>query len=175
MKRNLLLILSTIAFSFTILVIKTWKIADGYIIRFDGKYAHGTFEKLSGDIQFDPENPLNAKFDVSVDVNSINTGIELKNKHAKSEKWFDAAQFPVIRFVSTNVSKLDSGYVVNGELEMHGIRKPVSIPFLFKESEGKSLFQGTFKVNRGDFGIGKTTGKESDSTSVEVSVPVHAL
>jgi polyisoprenoid-binding protein YceI len=158
--------------SFTAFYIADWQIAEGYNIKFDGKYAHGTFSDLSGLISFDPEKPEAAKFDVAIKTASIDTGIELKNKHAKSDKWFDAEQFPLIRFTSSKVARTDSGYVITGTLDMHGFRKPISIPFSFKDAANGSRFYGKFKINRGDFGIGKTNGKESDSTLVEVSVPV---
>jgi polyisoprenoid-binding protein YceI len=156
--------------SFTFLILQDWQIAPGHSIRFDGKYAHGTFNELSGLITFDPHNPESAKFDVTVDVNSIDTGIDLKNKHARSEKWFDSEKFPTISFKSEEVSKVDSGYVVKGELTMRGIVKEVAIPFTYNTIE--KSFRGKFSVNRGDFGLGKVNGKDSDSTTVEVFVPV---
>ncbi|SDF32125.1 Polyisoprenoid-binding protein YceI [Dyadobacter soli] len=156
-------------------VITGWRIAEGYQIRFDGKYAHGSFQKMEGNIRFDPAQPEESRFEVWVDVASIDTGIELKNKHARSDKWFDAEKYPRISFVSTSVSRTDTGFVVRGDLELKGIKKEVAIPFAFASEGGQYAFYGKFKVKRGDFGIGKLSGKESDSTAVEVSVPVFAI
>lgn len=166
-----LLIMSGYAFA----MIAGWRIVEGYQIRFDGKYAHGSFQKMEGNIRFDPQNPDDSRFEVAVDVASIDTGIELKNKHARSEKWFDAEKYPRIYFVSKAVSRTDTGFVVRGELELRGIKKEIAIPFAFTSAGDHHLFYGKFKVNRGDFGIGKVSGKESDSTTVEVSVPVLSL
>jgi len=166
-----LLIVSASAFSF----VASWKIADGYQIRFDGKYAHGSFQKMDGNIRFDPAHPEESRFEVSVDVASIDTGIELKNKHARSDKWFDAEKYPRILFISRSVSRTDTGFVVRGELDLKGIKKEIAIPFGFRSSDGAHSFYGKFKVNRGDFGIGKVNGKASDSTAVEVYVPVFSL
>jgi len=166
-----LLIMSGYAFA----AIMRWRIAEGYQIRFDGKYAHGSFGKMEGNIRFDPAHPDESHFEVSVDVTSIDTGIELKNKHARSDKWFDAEKYPRIHFVSQSVSRTDTGFVVRGELELKGIKKDVWIPFAFRNAGDQYLFYGKLKVNRGDFGIGKVNGKESDSTAVEISVPVLSL
>lgn len=166
-----LLIMSGYAFD----IITSWRISEGYQIRFDGKYAHGSFRKMEGNIRFDPARPDESRFEVSVDVASIDTGIELKNKHAKSDKWFDAEKYPRILFVSKSVSRTDTGFVVRGELELKGIKKEVAIPFAFRSAGEQHLFYGKFKINRGDFGIGKVNGKESDSTAVEVSVPVFSI
>ncbi|WP_019943322.1 YceI family protein [Dyadobacter beijingensis] len=161
--------------SFCFVLMMEWRIAEGYQIRFDGKYAHGTFGKMEGKIRFDPAYPEESRFEVSVDVASIDTGIELKNKHARSEKWFDAEKYPHITFSSKSVNRADTGFVVRGDLALHGIVKEIAIPFAFRKADGKHSFYGKFKVNRGDFGIGKVNGKESDSTAVEVTVPVLGL
>jgi polyisoprenoid-binding protein YceI len=166
-----LLILSAYAF----VAVTSWRIAEGYQIRFDGKYAHGSFQKMEGNIRFDPGHPEESRFDVAVDVASIDTGIDLKNKHARSDRWFDSEKYPRIHFLSTSVSRTDTGFIVRGELELKGVKKEIAIPFAFRSEAGRHLFYGKFKVNRGDFGIGKVNGKESDSTAVEVSVPVLAL
>lgn len=175
MRKYLTVVSVLIMSAYSFVTISSWRIVDGYQIRFDGKYGHGSFNKMEGNIRFDPVNPAESRFEVSVDVASIDTGIELKNKHAKSEKWFDADRYPRIRFISKSVSRTDTGFVVLGELELKGVKKDIAIPFGFRSTGGDPLFYGKFKVNRGDFGIGKATGKESDSTAVEVSVPVLPL
>lgn len=167
-----LIILVVSAFKLT--TTQEWEISADYRISFNGKFAEGTFDKLTGTILFNPTEPAKSRFDVTIDVASINTGKDLKNKHAVSEKWFDAERFPVIRFVSSEVSRTDTSYNVKGELDLHGIKKEISIPFAFEEDNGKARFRGSFKVNRGEFGIGKSTGKDSDYTTVDILVPVMA-
>ncbi|MCE7060503.1 YceI family protein [Dyadobacter sp. CY343] len=170
MKKWVIVSLALLLASFTLVLLNSWKIAPGFTIKFEGKYAQGTFGKMNGTIEFDPKEPEKAVFDVAVEVASIETGNDLKNKHARSEKWFAAEKFPLIRFKSSTVMRADSGYLVTGDLEVRGIKKEVSIPFIFNEKG--AAFHGHFKVNRGDFGIGKVTGKASDSTAVEIYVPV---
>lgn len=167
-----LIILMVSAFKLT--TIQEWEISAGYRIGFNGKFADGTFDTLEGTILFNPKEPAKSRFDVTIDVASINTGKDLKNKHAVSEKWLDADRFPVIHFVSSEVIQTDTSYTVQGELDFHGVKKEISIPFTFEEGNGKAQFHGSFKVNRGEFGIGKSTGKDSDYTFVEILVPVMA-
>lgn len=175
MKKYLTVISLLILSAYAFVTVTSWRIGEGYQIRFDGKYAHGSFQKMEGKIRFDPGHPEESRFDVAVDVASIDTGIDLKNKHARSDKWFDVEKYPRIHFLSTSVSRTDTGFVVRGELELKGVKKEIAIPFAFRSEGDRHLFYGKFKVNRGDFGIGKVNGKESDSTVVEVSVPVLAL
>lgn len=160
--------------AFTFITAQNWKIGSGYSIKFTGKYANGAFESMKGSVVFDEKDPASAKFDVLVDVSSINTGNGLKNRHARSDKWFDAEKYPYIHFVSSEVEKTATGYDAKGTLDMHGIKKPFTIPFTFTRNGDKGVFQGSFKVNRGDFGITTPRGDESDYTQLTVTVPVTA-
>jgi polyisoprenoid-binding protein YceI len=148
-----------------------WKITDGYSIKFKGTDAEGIFKTFSGDISFDQNDLSNSKFSVAIDVSSINTGNGMKNKHAKSDEWFDAAKYPTITFSSSKISKSKEAYLVEGTLEIHGVKKQVKIPFTFVSN----TFKGNFSINRMDFGVGTMQGmskKVSNQITLEIAVPV---
>jgi polyisoprenoid-binding protein YceI len=148
-----------------------WKIAEGYTIKFTSQNPSGVFTALKGDIVFDAENLDHARFDVSVDVNSINTGNGLQNKHAKSDKWFDAEKYPDIKFKSAAVKTTMVGFEAAGVLEMHGIKKDFTMPFTFENN----TFTSSFEVSRMDFKIGTTEGlsaKVPELLKIDISVPV---
>src|SRR6201986_4380925 len=96
--------------AFTFVAATGWQIADGYNIAFSSDEAGGIFKGFKGSIAFDEQNPATAKFDVTIDVASINTGNGLQNKHAKSDEWFDAAKYPQIKFTSQKFVKVGNGY-----------------------------------------------------------------
>lgn len=156
------------ASAFTILSGPNYKIADGYAVKFTAAGASGIFKNLKGKIVFDEQHLNTSKFDVSIEVSSINTGNGLKNTHARGEKWFDAKKYPNITFTTSEISKAGNGYIAKGELQMHGVKKTISIPFTFSNN----VFAGKFDVNRTDFGIGEPGGKVDDVIKMEVSVPV---
>ena len=158
--------------AFSVVHNQAWSISEDHVVKFSGKYASGSFRSLKGSIVFDEKHPDDAKFDVQIEVTSIETGNKLKNKHAQGEKWFNAEKFPLIHFVSKEVKKTNKGYEITGELEIKGVKKRLTIPFSFEEKNNAGVFKGTFKVNRKDFGIGKTKGKASDFTTLDVTVPV---
>ncbi|ACU59805.1 YceI family protein [Chitinophaga pinensis] len=160
------------ASAFTFVSSQNWKIAEGYSIKFSGSGANGIFKDLKGQVVFDEKNPAASKFDVTIAVSSINTGNGLKNTHAKGGKWFDASKFPTIHFVSSKVTKTATGYDAQGELEMHGVKKPFTIPFTFAKNGNGGTFTGNFDVNRVDFGIGEAGGRVDDVFKLQVSVPV---
>lgn len=154
---------------------QTWVIQEGAEIAFTGKKAEGTFQGLTGKILFDPNDLSKTLFNVSLDANTIETGNNTKNKHARSENWFFVKQFPVIHFKSTKVMKTGNGYLMKGELDLRGIQKEVLIPFMFTDQGETAQFQGTLKVNRKDFGIEGNFMEflVGDEFNVTIRVPVR--
>jgi len=157
--------------AFTISNSISWKIDEGHSVKFSGTEVEGIFKEMNGDINFDEQDLANSNFSVALNVASINTGNGTKNKHAVSEKWFDAETYPKITFTSSKISKSATGYQVEGTLEMHGVKKQITIPFSFSGN----TFKGNLKVNRLDYGVGTMKGmskKVSNEIAIEIAVPV---
>lgn len=161
--------------AFTFLAAPGWQIAQGYSIIFSNNDVSGAFKDFKGTLVFDEQNPGTGKFDVLIDVASLNTGNGLQNKHAKSDEWFDAAKYPSIHFVSRSFVKTATGYAVTGDLDMHGVKKPLTIPFSFSKAAAGGTFMGSFSVNRNDFKVGKPGGDVGDQVKIEINVPVTKI
>ncbi len=78
-------------------------------------WTKGTFEKASGTVRYDPDNPTATVVDVSIDVGSIDTSNGKRDDHLRSADFFDAANHPEARFVSKRVVQK-----ANGDLELVG-------------------------------------------------------
>jgi polyisoprenoid-binding protein YceI len=157
--------------AFTIYTATSYKINDTFKIHFAGTDAEGNFEKFKGEVAFNENELATSNFSLVIEVESIITGNWLKNKHARSGKWFDADKYPTISFKSTKFFKTTNGYAVEGLLTIHGIQKEVTIPFTFSNN----IFKGNFKVNRIDYGVGTMEGmskKVSNEIKIDFSVPV---
>lgn len=175
MKRSIVTLTAVLCFiasAFTFIYADSWKIADSYAVKFDGKGASGTFRGLKGDIVFDERDLSNSRFNVSIDVGTINTGNGLKNKHAKSEKYFDAEKYPQIRFTSKSIKQSDKGYTATGTMEIHGVKKEFSLPFKYSKTGTGALFTSSFEINRLDYKIGSSHWLLGSTFTVELSVPV---
>lgn len=116
----------------------------------------GSFSGLAGTITFLPDNPDGCNFDVHIDAKTVNTGVELRDDHLRSADYFDAENYPQIRFVSVKVSstKKNGTLFVSGKLTMKGITKDISFPFTAQPVQDGYLFNGQFKLNRRDFKVG---------------------
>jgi len=74
-----------VASAFTVVKFLDWKISDNYSIQFTSNDPSGIFRGLKGTVNFDEANLADSKFDVSIDVSTINTGNGMKNTHAKAK------------------------------------------------------------------------------------------
>lgn len=160
-----LLALSAV-FAFTTL--QNWKIKETHQISFSSNEVNGVFKTFTGTIAFDAADLAKSKFDLTLDVASINTGNGLMNKHAKGKDWFNAEKFPSIKFTSSKIEKSGTDFKAIGTMEMHGIKKDFTVPFSFK----KNIFKADFSVNRTDFKVGKAGNDVSAVLKIDASIPV---
>ena len=133
----------------------------------------GTLAGLSGIILFDPAHPADAAFDVSIDANTVNTGSDMRDEHLRAETYFDVKAYPRIRFVSTRVTastKKDVLFVF-GKLAIKGQTKDINFPFTASAVADGYLFEGSFTMNRREFGVG---GASIISDNLEVKLHVLA-
>ncbi len=130
----------------------------------------GSINGLKGTINFNPSNLKASAFNVSVDVNTINTGVDSRDSHLKKEEYFDAEKYPAIKFASTSIEKSINGYTVKGNLTIKSVTKPVSIPFAADENTDGIMLKGNFSINRKDFGVGGSSAVLSNTVDISLKV-----
>ena len=143
-----------------------------FVIKNFGINTGGTFEGLAGSVVFDPANLAGASFNVSVDAKSVNTDMEARDNHLRKEEYFDVEKYPKLSFRSTKITTTNKeGYLfMFGVITIKNISKEISFPFKQTSKDGGILFDGEFKLNRLDFGVGGKSFSMSDEISVELSI-----
>jgi polyisoprenoid-binding protein YceI len=131
----------------------------------------GSFSRLKGTIDFDPERPAESKFDVTVEAGSVNTDNESRDNHLREETYFDVKNYPQIRFVSSKITGKGGNFSFTGYLTIKKTTKEISFPFTISQEKDGYLFKGDFNINRKEFGVG---GSSTISDNVEVMLKVHA-
>lgn len=131
-----------------------------FTINFLGHPVHGRFNDVRGTIAYVPGKPSASSVTAAMSTSSINTGSDHRDGHLKSSDFFDAEKYPSIVFQSTSIQPARGGLIARGNLTMHGVTRPVVIPFretstLVKDPHGSTLvyFAGSTRINRRDFGI----------------------
>lgn len=170
-------VLFLMASAFTIQAIINWKIdAEKAQVKFTMK-AHGqeligNFKTAKGEIKFDETDLDASSVSCTVDVASINTGIEARDKHLQAKGFFDAATTPELKFVSTKIEKNKEGYVATGNLLIKDSTKQITFPFTFEGTKDAGTFKGSFTVKRSDYNVGKIDGDIGDDVTIILDIPV---
>ena len=115
--------------------------------------AEGHFGRFSGDVVADPDGPAGARINLTIDAASLDTGIEMRDKHLRSSDFFDVDRFPTVVFQSLRVEAAGRRATVVGRLTMHGVTREISVPIDVQITNTALVASGEFIVNRGEYGI----------------------
>jgi len=141
----------------------------------------GRFSTKDGSVQIDAAG-TSGKVDITMDISSINTGVDLLNRHVQSKDFFNVAEFPTGRFVAERIAfSGDKVAEVPGTLTLMGQTKPVTLKAVrfncyLSPLINRQVCGGDFEttVERSDWGItwGLNFGFEN---KVKLLVQVEAV
>jgi polyisoprenoid-binding protein YceI len=136
------------------------------------------FGQGEGTLEFDPADPAKASVTVMVPLDKFTTTVPDLDEHLRSADFFETAKYPTATFKSTRVEKgaATDRYKVSGELELHGVRKPVVLDVRFNNigvNPRNNLptigFDGTTILKRSDFGLSRFVPQVSDEIRIEIT------
>lgn len=122
----------------------------------------GLFNKFQASATTNKADFSDAVFELSVEVPSINTQVEMRDNHLKSADFFEVETYPSMTFKSTSITKVSKDkYKLTGNLTLRGITKPVTMDLWYrgtnvdaKTNKSTSGFQLTGIIKRSDFNVG---------------------
>ncbi len=146
----------------------------------------GHFTDFAGTIAFDPDQPADSHVSFTVSAASIDTGVEDRDKHLRSEDFFHVEKFPTLTFESTRaVKKSAQDFDVTGTLTIRGVAKEVTLPVTYlgtaKDPWGntRAAFESEIAINRKDYGLvwnaALETGGFLVGDEVKISVSIQAI
>ncbi len=118
----------------------------------------GTFEDFSGTIVV-AEDPLESTVEFEAKASSITTGTPDRDAHLRSPDFLDADQYPLIRFVSTELAASGAGWKLTGDLTIRGVTEPVTFDMAFEgantdpDGNTKAGFTATGEIDRRKWGL----------------------
>jgi polyisoprenoid-binding protein YceI len=168
--KKTLLFLTLLLSSMSVFGQSTWALDKGhskftFIAQHHGiSEVDGYFKKFDGKITATKDDLSDAVFEVTIESASINTDLEMRDNHLKSEDMFNVAQFTTLTFKSTSFTKIkDNKYTMIGNLTIKGVTKSVTFevtmngPVAHPNPNNKKLQLGIkalTTIKRSDFGIG---------------------
>ena len=145
----------------------------------------GRFNKFNGTIHADSKNFSNSSVQFTIEAASIDTNEPQRDGHLKSADFFDVAKYPEITYKSSSITHTAGNkYVAHGTFTMHGISKPLDLPFTLngplKDAFGQVRFgiQSNLRINRQDYGVKwnqkMDTGGWAVSNEVDIELNLEA-
>ena len=145
----------------------------------------GQLGRISGTLEYDGKDVRSIKADVSIDVNAINTQNEGRDKHLRSDDFFDVANHPNITFKSKRVEPAGDGkFKMIGDLTIRGTTKEVVLdvdgPMPVIKGQRGNLVTGasaTTRIKRLEYGLKYNNMVEAGpvvSDEVTITIDIEA-
>ena len=137
----------------------------------------GAFTKVSGSATYDPSDPSKTSLEATIDANSVDTRVEMRDNDLRSPRFFDVQKYPTITFHSKQTKVAGPGkLLITGDLTIRGVTKEVVLDVdgpatPIKDPMGKGQRMGasaTTKVNRQDFGVTALPGVIGDDITITI-------
>ena len=144
----------------------------------------GRFSTFSGALTI-AANPLESSLEASVDIASVSTGDAGRDGHLTRPDFFDAAHFPTMTLKSTSIVADGDDYLLNGDLTIKGVTKPVTFELEFDGvatdpwGNTKAGFSAEAEINRKDWGlewnVALETGGVLVSEKIKIELDIQAV
>jgi polyisoprenoid-binding protein YceI len=138
----------------------------------------GRFTTFSGELVLG-EDPLQSSVTATIDLTSIQTGNEQRDQHIRSADFFEVDKYQTMTYRSTGVRPQGDHYVLEGELTLKDVTKPVELT-LELNGFGPDPFGGTRagftasgEINRRDFGVNFSAPMETGGVVVSDKVTIE--
>jgi polyisoprenoid-binding protein YceI len=129
------------------------------------------FERFTADIRFDPQDLAGSRFDVKVDMASVNSKDSERDDTVKSDELFAVKQFPTAHYVTERfTAKGSNKFTGSGKLTLRNVTREVPIEFTFEKKDGSAWLKGSAQLKRLDFGVGQGDWKDTETVANEVKV-----
>jgi polyisoprenoid-binding protein YceI len=144
----------------------------------------GKFKEFEGALVLESETLKEASG--TIQVQSVDTGVEKRDNHLRTADFFDAAKYPTITFKTKRVEKGGSGQLVLiADFTMRGVTKELRLPAKMskptKDPWGgvRVGLEAKTKLNRKDYGINYNelleTGAMAVGEEVELEINTEAV
>ena len=138
----------------------------------------GAFMKVAGSAKHDPADPSKDSLEATIDTNSVDTRVQMRDNDLRSPNFFDVQKYPTITFRSKTTKVAGAGKLqITGDLTIHGVTKEVVLDVdgpsaAIKDPWGNQRIgaSAATKINRQDFGVSGAPGVVGDEITITIDV-----
>jgi polyisoprenoid-binding protein YceI len=136
----------------------------------------GAFTKVTGTAKHDPADPSKDSLEATIDANSVDTRVEMRDKDLRSPNFLDVQKYPTITFHSKQAKVVGPGKLqFAGDLTIHGVTKEVvlevdgpSAPIKDPWGNQRIGTSASTKITRQDFGVNGAPGVVGDEITITI-------
>lgn len=132
------------------------------------KKTKGTLGDVSATIKFDVSDLSKGSILGTVNVSTLDTGNDMRNKHLKGESYFDSKNYPTMTFKSSSISESGGVFTIVGKMKIKTTVKEVT--FKAVKNDGKLLF--TTIIYGSDFDVAVSKKREKTKIDISVEIPM---
>lgn len=144
----------------------TWKLDNAHSsVKFSVEHlmvseTEGNFKGFDGTLTSKSADFTDAEISFTVDVKTINTDNEMRDKHLQSDDFFNAEKYPQMKFKGTSFKKVSGNkYVLEGDLTIRDVTKKVKFDVVYRGTQKdpygntKAGFKATGSIKRLEYGL----------------------
>ena len=141
----------------------------------------GNFGQFEGSLQVDRTDLSQSSAEATIQIHSVDTDNKKRDTHLQEDDYFDAAQYPLMTFKSTQWMATDdeNTFKVTGDLSFNGVTKSVTLDTeLLGFGEGMrgaylSGWEATTTIDRTEWGV--NGGQPAVGNEVDITINIEAI
>jgi polyisoprenoid-binding protein YceI len=134
----------------------------------------GKFQNFDADIRFDANDLANSRFEVKIDLASVNTQDAERDDILASEDLFAVEKWPTATYVAEKFQHRGGAkFAATGKLTLRGVTRELPIEFSFETTNTGAWLKGSGTIKRLDFGVGQGEWKDTSVDGIANEVKVQ--
>jgi polyisoprenoid-binding protein YceI len=129
------------------------------------------FREFRANIDFDPANLKHSRFDVTIDMQSVDSKDEERDATMRGPDLFATSKFPTAHYVADSFVDQGGGkYLAQGKLTLREVTREIPVEFVYENGTDGAWIKGGATLKRLDFGVGQGEWQGTTLVANEVDV-----
>ncbi|MCS6946825.1 MAG: YceI family protein [Steroidobacteraceae bacterium] len=131
----------------------------------------GQFRDFTVELHYAAQNPAAGSLAVDVQLESVDTADEERDRLLRGPDWFDTTRFPTARFRAGRLQRIgENRFRASGALTIRDRTRTVGLPFTLQLGPTGGRLRGSVTLQRLDFGLGRGEWRSTEWVANDVTV-----